>query len=45
MAVKKAVVDFVLSDSLQRKQTSQSDSEKSAGRLDVASIALKYKHK
>lgn len=45
LAVKKAVVDFVLGESLHRQPTSTSKENLSAERIYLSSIALKYKHK
>lgn len=45
VAVKKAVVDFVLGDALKRPQAASRQKGLTAERLDVGTIALKYRHK
>lgn len=45
LAVKKAVVDFVLGDALKRPQAASRQKGLTAERLDVGTIALKYRHK
>lgn len=45
LAVKKAVVDFVLGESLHREPTAQAKKDLSSARQDLSTIALKYKHK
>lgn len=45
MAVKKAVVDFVLGESLHRPSTEVSAKQMTKERLDLSRISLKYKHK
>lgn len=45
MAVKKSVVDFVLGDALRHQKKKKQGTGLSAERIDLSSIALKYKHK
>lgn len=45
LAVKKAVVDFVLGESLHRQPTAPSKNDLSAERIYLSTVALKYRHK
>lgn len=45
LAVKKSVVDFVLGESLIRMKTANAAGPLNGERIELSSIALKYKHK
>lgn len=45
MSVKKAIVDFVLGDSLNKNASKSHGNDLTKERIELSTIALKYKHK